>query len=168
MARNQRHEVRHARFQDIEKFAQAASAVDGLLFQLCHHSHLVPAKQFDQERLWVQRADAPGLQVFWPEMAQIECEDDRSLAVDGAQKVVAVRQTAEECHTPKKCRVHKRQARQGGRRSFRDGDRDALVQTRLIDRLCDSAEGIEPLLTTLPLAEEVLPQSIDRDSHTGR
>jgi hypothetical protein len=39
------------------------------------------------------------------------------------------------------------------------GDQYALIQAGLIDRLTDSAEGIEPPLATLALVEEV-PDSL--------
>jgi hypothetical protein len=39
------------------------------------------------------------------------------------------------------------------------GDQHSLIQARLIDRLTDSAEGIEPPLATLMLVEEV-PDSL--------
>jgi hypothetical protein len=39
------------------------------------------------------------------------------------------------------------------------GDQHSLIQAGLIDRLTDSAEGIEPSLATLALVEEV-PDSL--------
>jgi len=42
------------------------------------------------------------------------------------------------------------------------GDQHSLIQARLIDRLTDSAEGIEPLLATLTLVEEVADSLFDQ------
>lgn len=51
---------------------QAAIAVDGLLLQFRHHPRLFLAEDLAQERLRVQRADIPRLQVLWPEVAKLK------------------------------------------------------------------------------------------------
>jgi hypothetical protein len=46
--------------------------------------------------------------------------------------------------------------------SFRTGDQYSLIQTRLINRLADSAERIEPLLATLAIVEQVSNRLLDQ------
>ena len=46
--------------------------------------------------------------------------------------------------------------------SFRTGDQHSLIQARLINRLADSAERIEPLLATLALVEEASNRLFDQ------
>jgi hypothetical protein len=48
------------------------------------------------------------------------------------------------------------------------GDQHSLVQAGLIDRLTDSAEGIEPPLATLTLVEKVPDSLFDQVIGTSR
>jgi hypothetical protein len=50
---NQRYEVGHGRAQNIEKLAQAAAAVGGLLLQFRHYQRLFLLEDLDQEQLRV-------------------------------------------------------------------------------------------------------------------
>jgi len=46
--------------------------------------------------------------------------------------------------------------------SFLTGDQDSLIQARLVNRLANPAERIEPLLATLALAEEMSDRLFDQ------
>ena len=59
-----------------------AAAIGGLLLQFRHYHRLFLVEDLDQQRLRVQRADAPGRQVLRPEVAKVQSDDNGRLAVD--------------------------------------------------------------------------------------
>jgi hypothetical protein len=69
-------EVGRGRVEDFEELTQVTASVGCLLLKLRHYDRFFLAKDLNQEGLWVQRADAPPLQVFTPEVAKVESYDD--------------------------------------------------------------------------------------------
>jgi hypothetical protein len=130
--------------QNFEKLSQAAVSVGCLLFQFRHRQRLFLSEDSDQEGLRVHRANTPRLQMLWSEVAKVESCDDLSN------------------RTRRNWRGRRHPGRRQARPSLPVGDQHSLIQARLIDRLTDSAEGIEPPLATLTLVEEVSDSLFDQ------
>src|SRR5437899_1537639 len=75
------------------------------------------------------------------------------------QRAVVVPRGARAYRTARNWQGRRRRGRRAAYPSFPAGHQHALIQARLINRLADSAERVEPPLTTLTVVKEV-PNSL--------